>query len=279
VSFQSKIGLGSAQFGSPYGISNTSGQTPPTEVKYILQLARELGITIIDTASSYGNSEKILGENNLSQFKLVSKFMPPLSNDSLHKQLKFSLEQLNLQKLYGYLAHRPMHLAKSPEAWFQLEEIKQSGLVDKIGFSLYEPIELEILLDKGFIPDLVQVPFSYFDNRFSPYFVDLKKMGCEIHTRSVFLQGLFFVDTSRLNPFFNEVKSIIASLQRNKQHLAGMLLKYVLVNKFVDCVILGIENALQLSENNRSLEKAELLPPLQHKVSPNILIPSQWPSQ
>ena len=61
--FTHKLGLGTAQWGLDYGISNTSGQSSQAEVTKILELATSVGIKIIDTASSYGNSEKIIGKN------------------------------------------------------------------------------------------------------------------------------------------------------------------------------------------------------------------------
>lgn len=45
-----KIGIGTAQFGLNYGISNTQGKTSLTEAKDILELASLKGIKLIDTA-------------------------------------------------------------------------------------------------------------------------------------------------------------------------------------------------------------------------------------
>jgi aryl-alcohol dehydrogenase-like predicted oxidoreductase len=58
------------------------------------------------------------------------------------------------------------------------------------------------LLDRGFLPDLVQVPYNYLDRRFEADFESLKKAGVEIHTRSVFLQGLFFMAPENIPSHF-----------------------------------------------------------------------------
>ena len=68
-----KLGLGTVQFGCSYGISNTKGQVLKDEVKRILDFAHKNGIDILDTASLYGNSEEILGQFDLSKFKIVTK--------------------------------------------------------------------------------------------------------------------------------------------------------------------------------------------------------------
>ncbi|MCZ7635911.1 MAG: aldo/keto reductase [Verrucomicrobia bacterium] len=57
-----KLGLGTAQFGMNYGISNTSGQIAPDDVRRILQKASEHGISVLDTVAGYGNAEAVLGQ-------------------------------------------------------------------------------------------------------------------------------------------------------------------------------------------------------------------------
>ncbi|WP_424493688.1 aldo/keto reductase [Salinimicrobium sp. GXAS 041] len=270
-----KLGLGTVQFGLPYGISNNAGQTASDEVCKILGTAKAYKVEVLDSASAYGNSENVLGQNDLSSFKMISKFMPP-QDESISIQLDNSLKILGLNSLYGYLAHRPAEILKEPEQWKELQRFKETGKVKKIGFSLNEPEELAQLLDKNFLPDLVQVPFNYFDRRFETAVKKLKNKGCEIHTRSAFLQGLFFMDPKKLDDFFNEVKPIIANLQEEKL-LNGALLKFVLEKSYIDKVIIGIENERQLVQNIENLDKASSLPELERKISDNILIPSKWP--
>ena len=83
----------------------------------------------------------------------------------------------------------------------------------------------------------------------------LKAEGCEIHTRSAFLQGLFFADVNKLSLFFDEVKPILSYLHKTyKDSLQGVLLNYVLQQDFIDVVIMGVEDAAQLEANIKSLE-------------------------
>jgi len=271
-----KLGLGTVQFGLSYGISNKKGQTSKQEVIKILSSAKNNGIEMLDSASAYGNAEEVLGKNNLSGFKVVSKFLPPSEDENVGNQLKQSLKNLRLDNIYGYLAHRPMELLSHPGQWEEMQRFKTEGTVKKIGFSLNEPEELEKLLEKGFVPDLVQVPYNYFDRRFEAAIIELKDKGCEIHTRSAFLQGLFFMDPSKLQEYFDEVKPVLIQLQEIKL-LNGALLKFVLEKPFIDKVITGVENEAQLLQNIESIEKAPSLPELKETISDNILIPSRWP--
>jgi aryl-alcohol dehydrogenase-like predicted oxidoreductase len=276
MKFSGKLGLGTVQFGLPYGISNQSGQTSAKEVQNILNSAQSYGVDLLDSASAYGNAEEVLGQNDLSGFKVVSKFMPPSEGNGLSDQLRQSMKNFKTTSFHGYLAHRPMDVLNHPEQWAELQEFKAEGKVKKVGFSLNDPYELKLLLEEGYKPDLVQVPFNYFDRRFEPNIKHLKKMRCEIHTRSAFLQGLFFMDPNELPVFFDEVKDPLKQLQKIKL-LNGALLNFVLDKPFIDKVIIGVESKAQLLENLESIEHALALPELNDNLSDNVLNPSRWP--
>lgn len=273
-----KIGLGSVQFGLPYGINNQNGQTPPNEVAAILDVAFENGISLLDTASGYGTAEAVLGNLHHQRFAIVSKFMPPEKGATIEQQLHQSLQLLQTKQLYGYLAHRPLALLSNPENWQELQALKAQHKINKIGFSFNDPSEYEPLKLQGFIPDLVQVPFNYFDHRFIPLMEELKATGCEIHTRSTYLQGLFFKPTNELPSFFAELKSELLALQTTYgETLQDALLHYVLSFDFVDKVIVGVETKQQLERNLERLNKAPELPKRSTTYSNQLLMPSNWP--
>lgn len=272
-----KLGLGTVQFGLNYGISNTGGQTPQEEVSRILAVALQNNITTLDTASAYGNAEAVLGQAGVSGFNVVSKFMTPAEGETISLQLEASLNYLGADSLYGYLAHRPEELLVQPQLWEELQSFKAKGLVKKVGFSLNRPQELEALLDKGMQPDLIQVPFNYLDNRFENLMMQLHDNGCEVHTRSAFLQGLFFRNAATLPTFFDAVKPLLAELQQSNASLSGRLLNYVLEKPFIDRVIIGVENAKQLQQNINEIQSAPSLPVYTVVVPENIIIPATWP--
>ncbi|WP_343695606.1 aldo/keto reductase [Flavobacterium sp.] len=270
-----KIGLGSVQFGMQYGVSNLTGQTSQNEVLNVLRTAKKYDISIIDTASAYGNAEKVLGDNDLTKFKIVSKF---ISEKNIQNEFDKSLANLKLNSIYGYLSHRPLSLLNNPTLWEELQFLKSNKKVEKIGFSLNSPQEIDKLLEKGYTPDLVQVPYNYFDNRFKDSLIALKNMGCEIHTRSVFLQGLFFTDVQKLPSFFDDTKEIIKSLQLDLgQDLSKSLLKYVLSLDFIDTVIMGVNDEKQLKDNLKNIDLSRNLPDQDFDFTDQILMPSNWP--
>ena len=274
-----KLGLGTVQFGVDYGISNTNGKTGNEEIKKILDYAVKNGLIYLDTASAYGNAENVLGSFDLSSFKVISKFMPP-SQGSIKAVLEKSLENLSLKKVYGYLAHRPEELLNNTEQWYALKELKELKKVEKIGYSLNRPEELDSLLLKNMLPDLVQVPYNLFDRRFENHIIELKKTGCEIHARSAFLQGLFFVEPKNLSDYFEPVRDLLTDLQNEYgNNLSGALLNFALEKEFIDVVVVGVENVDQLRQNIRNIAVKGLMKTDIPVVSEKILLPSLWPNK
>lgn len=272
-----KLGIGTVQFGIDYGISNKEGKTSLTEVKKILEYSREIGVVYIDTAFAYGNAEEVLGNFDLSNFKIISKYIPR-SLITLTSQFNESLTRMNLSDIYGYMAHRPLDLIKDNcKAWKQLQELKNEGLVKKIGASFNTLEEFEELKSHEIKPDIIQVPYNYFDSRFELVMKELKNNDCEIHTRSTFLQGLFFYPTDSLNPFFKEVKEDIKTLQ-SLDNLANRLLAHSIKKDFIDVVNIGVNYANQLKENIEGLDQNFIdLPIMNKQIENNIITPSLWP--
>lgn len=280
MKLREKVALGSAQFGFNYGISNQSGKPDLSTVRKILEYAQTVPIRVVDTAGAYGDAEEVLGTLGVSSFQVVSKFMPPSEFGAIGEQLKNSLSKLRISSLYGYMAHRPVSVLANDENWKALCALRDSGAVSKIGFSLNSLEEYALLREKGIVPDLIQVPFNLFDNRFVDAMKELKSKGCEIHTRSAFLQGLFFLPEAEFGDYFLPFREDIISL-RNKtgQNLSSALLKYVLHHDFVDSVVLGVQNWEQLEESILGLDEAPALDELDKRFPENLLMPSNWPKK
>lgn len=277
-----KLALGTVQFGLDYGISNTHGMTSSNEVKTILELASSVGINFLDTASAYGKSEEVLGRMNLMSWHIISKFSSLSNSKNIECILEQSLIRLGQESIYGYLAHDARTLLDNPLIWNELEIAKSKGKIQKIGYSVYKPAELEKLLEKEYYPDLLQVPFNILDQRFSQYFDALKTEGTEIHIRSAFLQGLFFMDTKTLPDYFNEIKPVLQELELqfpDKTRRAAYLLNFCLVQSGIDKVVMGVDSSQQFKENMDILSGASNMigllsfPP----ISEEVLLPYNWP--
>ncbi|MBQ3608569.1 MAG: aldo/keto reductase [Bacteroidaceae bacterium] len=251
-----KLILGTVQFGVQYGV-NSAGRPDAAMVYSILEEAYNNNIRILDTSSAYGNAEEILGttidKENL--FKIVSKY--PKCDKSVKECFDQSLKDLKVERLYGYLLHHFSVYQENPTMWKDMLALKYSGKVKKVGFSLYSPSELEIILNDNIEFDIIQIPYNIFDRQFESYFSLLKEKGVEIHVRSTFLQGLFFKERNHLPPKLQPLKPYLEQLdvyaQNQQISIAELALNYNLQNKYIDGVLIGVDNVEQLKTNLSSI--------------------------
>jgi len=271
-----KIVLGTVQLGLNYGISNTLGRPDISSSYEILRKAIALNIDILDTAPGYGDSESVIGSFGSDKFRVVSKFMPPAIGYSISDQLNDSLLKLKSSYLYGYIAHRAASLTTTH--WQTLLRLKEDGKVQKLGVSLQTVQEGERMINIGIVPDLVQVPFNYFDRRFEALCRHFKTVGTEIHARSPFLQGLFFLNEESLHGQFLRVREHVIELQRKYgANLTGFLLKIVTDQPFIDYVVMGVQSSEQLTHNCRSLKTdCGYADKYQFDLPDTILDPALW---
>ena len=252
-----KLGIGTVQFGLNYGINNKTGKPDGREVREIIELAARNGLNLLDTAADYGDSENIIGDivGDGADFAIVTK----VSRQSTpSKSLHESLKRLKRKNVYGLLIHDFDQFLSNGQIASELQTVRDDGLVEKIGFSLYLPDQLEILLDKDVDFELIQVPYSILDQRFEPYFSLLKARGVEIHVRSVYVQGLVFMKTASMKSFFEPVKAKIERLHSlsndSRKSVQSLCLNFAIINEQIDKVLVGVENVAMLEDNIKCLD-------------------------
>ena len=273
-----KLVLGTVQFGVQYGI-NSAGRPSEDAVRGILAAAAKGGIDTLDTSSAYGNSEEILGECTTYEegFKIVSKY--PKCEIPVGEMFNGSLNRLKVDNLYGYLLHEFELYQDNPKIWDEFVALKESSKVQKIGFSLYYPEELQLILDNKSPFDLIQVPFNIFDKKFLPLMKEVHEKGVEIHVRSTFLQGLFFKDREALPEKLRPMKKYLFQLDEfSKQSglsISEIALNYNLQNPYIDGVLIGVDNISQLEMNLDSVKNIPIDIDFEIKEK-ELLNPSNW---
>ncbi|MBI5437576.1 MAG: aldo/keto reductase [Nitrosomonadales bacterium] len=286
----SRIALGTAQFGLPYGIANQGGQITRSVAKAMLQLATANGIDTLDTAIAYGESEACLGEAGVQGFKLVTKLSAVPDgcadvNGWIREQVAASLMRLGVTAVYGLLLHRPAQLlGVDGRALYQsLKHLKEAGLVQKIGVSIYAPNELEVLAQQ-FQFDLVQAPFSLIDRRLhtSGWLQRLNDNGVEIHTRSAFLQGLLLMPQAGIPGKFAPWAELWGKWHDwLVQHAASAVqacLAFPLSFPEIERVIVGADSVSQLEQIiSASADDVSVGFPDLHCEDENLINPVCWP--
>ena len=255
-----KLAIGTAQFGLSYGIANQVGQVDRIEAKAMLKVALANGVNTLDTAIAYGDSETCLGQVGTQGFNVVTK-LPALPDDCVdvsawvRRQMDASLLRLNVMTVEGLLLHRPQQLLEKngDNLYSALQQLKSDGLVKKIGISIYDTSELDLLCER-FQFDLIQAPFNIFDRRliYTGWMDRLALQGVELHVRSAFLQGLLLMSANdRPNKFSPWSKLFLewdGWLKLNKLTPLEACLSYVLSFPHVSKVIVGADSLVQLKE-------------------------------
>jgi aryl-alcohol dehydrogenase-like predicted oxidoreductase len=277
-----KLSLGTVQFGLDYGVTNNDGQVKIEVVESILEYALQNNIDSLDTAPSYGNCEEILGCTGVDNFKIITKTIPLKDNiDEVIYNFHYSLNKLNADNVDGLLIHNIDDIKKNQfdNLYRKIIELKNNGFVNKIGFSCYEPSQIDFLLNH-FDFDLIQVPINIFDNRLicGGQLQQLNANDIEVHARSVFLQGIllnfenlpgYFLPWER--KFFEYQELVKAS----GLSLVEYALNYVLNIKEIDKVIVGVNSKEQLGDIINAASK-ELKIKVFEIEDLNLLNPTFW---
>ena len=280
-----KLSLGTAQFGGNYGIKG-GVKVKEQEVQRILDVCSRNGLETIDTASLYGDSERVLGRCNLEGFDVVTK-VPSIAQESrpdemLDFYLTNSLDRLSIEKLDGLLLHSSDDLlSRNGEAIFHALEKVKPRRTKKIGVSIYCPKILERILD--YYPvDFVQIPYNPIDPRWDDLILTMSKLGVEIHVRSIFLQGLLLMQKAELPNYFkrwrDELERWFDWVDASNDSALGKCLNYVYQNKLVDKIVVGVDSSQQLTDIVGLLDpvKRVSIPKELQIDDPALLNPANW---
>jgi aryl-alcohol dehydrogenase-like predicted oxidoreductase len=283
-----RLALGTAQFGLAYGLNNEAGQPALSAVAEVLAAAQAAGLTLLDTAAAYGNSEARLGElvGANSSFELITK-LPAGPPTQVAQHLAEALARLRRPRLYGVLFHAFGPLQAEPAAWQALQAARAAGQVARIGVSLYHPHEAEWLLAQGWDVDLVQVPYNVLDQRFATVLPRLAARGVEVHVRSAFLQGLLLREPATLPAFFQplapKLRQLRALAAGEGVPLPAALLLFAAYAPGVARTVVGVDSVANLHENLAAaayIPAAERLrPALTALAEPTdtFILPYAWP--
>ena len=263
----SPMTLGTVQLGMNYGIANDAGKPDEEKSFSILRTALEGGVTALDTARAYGDSELVIGRF-LKQWQgkmpaIVTK-IPKLQGDSPKELEKFatesveqSLERLGVNKLDAVM----LHGAKDPIIHGKacadvVKALLDHGYTDRVGVSIYTAEDIEGMLPYD-IFSVTQVPMSIFDQQLiAGGFIDkLKQRDYTVFVRSVFLQGLFFLDPEKVtDPIL--VEHAVPKIRLIQQIAAdlGMSVAQLAIAFMRDCagvtsLVLGADTPDQVKSN------------------------------
>ena len=231
--------LGTAQWGLDYGTTNASGRLSDEAIAGILAVARDAGVSALDTAPGYGDAEKRVGQFG-GGFAVQTK-VSAAGSDAAHIRASAtaSLSRLGRDRVASVLVHDWTLLDASTRSAVAgvLAELRSSGVVERVGVSGYSSLDISSALAAFEVLDVVQVPVSVLDQRLegSAEVAALRARGGRVQARSVLLQGAAVAPEA--HPLFGTHPDVVR-LRSSGQSLA-LCLGYVASRTWVDEVLLA----------------------------------------
>lgn len=268
----SKMSLGTVQFGLHYGIANDVGKPPEEQSFEMIKAALEGGVTSIDTARAYGDSEDIIGryfKENPENIPFVSTKVPPfpeadvkLLEKHIIESVETSLECLGLKKVENIMLHNGVSLFRyGDETAKIMGSLVKRGYCDMVGASVYDAKEIDKMLTYEEYT-ATQVPMSIFDQRLinGGYIEKLAERGYTTFVRSVFLQGLFFLDPEKITDeilirhALPGIKKIREISEKEGMTIVELAIAFLRDYPGVTSLVLGSDNVDQVRANIRCFD-------------------------
>lgn len=300
----SKLTLGTVALGMDYGISNAEGKPAQEKSFEIFSTALSLGINTIDTARTYGDAELLIGnflsqDRNRPKTNLITKFV--ISNENLtSRELARKQVYASIKSSCGFLKSEQIPLClfhkgngQNMELLLEtlpaiFEDLKNDGLIDLAGVSLFHPHEAEMFLELPVL-EAFQVPVNVFDQRIIHNGM-LQRMRQEnkiVFARSIFLQGLYFMSPNELKGNLVNARPYILALQdlatQAGMSIAQLAFSYVRDLEAITSIVFGATTELQVKENVKLLHGNKIpvkikqsIESLFNNIPEDIITPGFW---
>lgn len=266
----SRLTLGTVQLGMPYGIANKSGKPDEQTCRKVLDRAIKGGVASFDTAQGYGSSEIVLGRyfEGRSGFTIITKTLLNLDvfaseaeiERVLTEKIEGSLERLKLNQIPVMMLHHASDLVKYGRKLTEAcGSLVRNGYARKMGVSFgADPVQLsrEIWsVARNPLFEAIQVPINVLDHRLiaSGLLQEMSEAGKIIFARSIFLQGLLFLETDEIPAKLRAAGRCLNGLRRIAEGegltLPELAVAFVRDLPQVHSLVIGAETPAQIEHN------------------------------
>jgi len=239
------------QFFTSEEYKNITLEKQNSSVKYADEKNNELIIT---------TKFRVIPKDNLTDAGDNANISDSEIEKQIYQWVEHSLEKLKIKKVPVYLLHNAKDMTQYgkvvPET---LKKLKKEGLIDKVGVSVYHPEEVEEMLKED-LYEAVQLPMNLFDQRMinKGIMQKLEDKNIIVFVRSVFLQGLFFLDPENLPQKVQMAREPLLLLRRladkESMSVAQLAIAYIRDMEGVSSLVLGVETPEQIIENVRLMD-------------------------
>ena len=280
--------LSSICFGcEPLG-GTDSGDVDLNEIKKAIYKALDLGVNFFDTAGVYGlglseeRLSKILGsrrhevviatkgglswKESSSVRSIIIKNSSPVA---IRRDIESSLKRLRLDCLPIFFIHWPDNNIPIEDTFNELSKIKNEGKIKSIGCSNFSAQQLRTACNISQV-DYVQLPTNLLSGEIDSEVSNIcAKKKIKVIAYNILENGLLagkldkdtnFPENDRRSrlPLFkgtefinalNKVEQLKVKAAENDNNLLQYSINWVLMQKNISSVIIGIKNQRQISEN------------------------------
>jgi aryl-alcohol dehydrogenase-like predicted oxidoreductase len=273
----SALSLGTVELGLEYGVSAPGSSNRPTkgDAVNLVREAVDLGINLLDTARSYGDSEEILGQALVDRWAGIYVATKTLVHGSdgtmlrhgeLARHMMTSLDQslLALQRDHVdiWFVHNvdAQVLARIEEVKQVLREAQAGGKIRWTGATAYGVEIPEACLQTDAF-DVLQVAYSVLDQRISDRVLPLAaERNVGVIARSVLLKGVLTERADHLPRHLDELRRRSLDFRRWVSN-SGLGLSpsqaaiaFALGNASIHSTLVGVSDRKELLEDIRAAD-------------------------
>ena len=266
----SRMTLGTVQLGLDYGIANKEGKPTDEKAFSILDKAVGKGVNCLDTAAGYGDSEEVIGrwlkrsQVDRNSISIATKFkLGEISPSDVEYDLIGSVERSLVKLGTDYVDFLLMHDAGEYKKYGReidsaIGKLMKQGCVKAAGASGYDYEGIKDIVANGMY-SVFQIPVNLLDYRITGTEAEEKLKNKLVFARSVYLQGLFFRNTTSLSgnlreaiPFIKKIREIA---DRYDYSVSRLAMGYVNSLGYVDSLVVGADNPGHVEANSKLIDK------------------------
>jgi len=277
----SRLVLGTAQWGDPYGATNTQGRLSDADIEEIVAIARASEITDVDTASGYGDAERRL-RPFARDFRISTKL---IGASPVEEQARSSLNALGVDAVDTILVHDwdALNRGQQESTVDGLGRLVDAGVTECVGVSVYDAEGIgsarAVFGERGTRLGALQVPANPIDRRLDECddLLELAAEGAHVGVRSVFLQGVLLssVDDLSAHP---DVQRFVNVIDGRPAVRVNACLAHARALPWATHVVVGVTNANELAAvcHAWNSTEPELLPDELASLDRKLLDPRLW---
>ncbi len=286
----SRMTLGTVQLGLNYGIANKEGKPDTDKAFTILDKAIEKGVNCLDTASGYGDSEKVIGawlkEKDIDRdlLSIVTKFkLGEIGNDDVEYNLIGSVERSLVALGTDYVDYLLMHDASEyakfgPQIDSAIKKLMKQGCIKAAGASGYDYEGIKEIVTRDMYTAF-QIPANMLDQRLSD--TEVKRLKAKtIFARSVYLQGLFFMEPESLYGNLREISFFVKKIRNLAEEfnfsIARLAMGYVNSLDYMDSLVVGADNPVHVEDNAGLINAPKFAGDMMHKIKTELEGAPDW---